>query len=140
MFNLKQFFRSFFHTDTANNAEKLIITARCLEITPHPNADRLVLVKVGTGKSEVYPVVCGAKNFKVGDVVVLALPGAHIAQNIHSKEHESFVLEKATIRGVESQGMLCAPFELGLTKVVGDGIAVLPPETPLGVDASSYLS
>lgn len=140
MLNLKQLFKTFFHTKANSDTEKLIITARCLEIAPHPNADRLVLVKVDTGKREVYPVVCGAKNFKVGDVVVLALPGAHIAQNIHSKEHESFVLEKATIRGVESQGMLCAPFELGMTKEVGDGIAVLPPETPLGVDASSYLS
>jgi phenylalanyl-tRNA synthetase beta chain len=65
-------------------------------------------------------VVCGAFNFSEGQKVVLALPGATIAQNIHSDTHESFVLEKAKIRGVESQGMICAEFELGLSKEPGD--------------------
>ncbi len=65
-------------------------------------------------KGIVEPAVCGAFNFRVDDVVVLALPGATIAQNIHSPNHESFTLDKATIRGIESQGMICAAFELGI--------------------------
>ncbi len=139
MFSLKQFFKIFQHKDAESPIEKLIITVKCLEIAPHPNADRLVLVKVTDGVKEYYPIVCGAKNFKVGDVVVLALPGASIARNIHSEAHEPFVLQKATIRGVESQGMLCALFELGLASEPGEGIAVLPTTTPLGQDALMQL-
>ncbi|HMR55606.1 MAG TPA: hypothetical protein PKD34_03385, partial [Candidatus Doudnabacteria bacterium] len=59
---------------------------------------------------------------------------ATIAQNIHSPEHESFMLSTAKIRGVESQGMICAEFELGLTNTPGDKpeIMILPPDTKLG--------
>ena len=115
----------------------LIVTARVDRIEKHPNADRLRVVSVTTGSSIVSPVVCGATNFKEGDVVALALPGATIAQNVHSEEHESFVLERAIIRGVESQGMMCAAFELGLTQVPEtkeEGILVFPVGTKLGVD------
>lgn len=118
---------------------ELIQTAKVLDIEKHPNADRLVVARVQSGVGEVYPVVCGAKNFKIGDIVVLALPGARIAQNIHSAEHEPFTLEKAKIRGVESQGMLCAEFELGLSADPGSGIAVLPLGTPIGVDPIEIL-
>lgn len=111
-----------------------IIAAKVLKIEKHHNADRLRVVSLFDGTNTIEPVVCGAFNFKEGDIVALALPGAVIAQNIHSKEHESFVLDKATIRGVESQGMICAEFELGLTKVPGDKpeIMILPPDTKLG--------
>ena len=47
-------------------------------------------------------------------MVALAMPGAEIKQNIHTDDHQPFVLGKATIRGIESQGMICAAFELGL--------------------------
>lgn len=112
-----------------------IIAARISEITKHPNADRLRVVKLTDGQREIYPVVCGAFNFKTGDIVALALPGAKIPHNIHSEAHEPFTLEKAKIRGVESQGMICAAFELGLSQEPGEGIMVLPantvPGTPL---------
>ncbi len=71
------------------------------------------------------PVVCGAFNFEAGAMVVLGLPGAKIAQNIHSETHEPFILEKVKIRGIESQGMICAAFELGLSDTPGQGIVVL---------------
>lgn len=96
-----------------------IVAARVEMIEKHPNADRLRIIHLDAGQ-KVGPVVCGAFNFKEGDMVILALPGATIAQNIHSYEHESFALGKAIIRGVESQGMICAEFELGLTKTPGD--------------------
>jgi phenylalanyl-tRNA synthetase beta chain len=109
-----------------------IIAAKVLDISKHPNADRLRLIKLDIGGIIVEPVVCGATNFNTGDIVALALPGAKIAQNIHSDTHEPFTLEKAKIRGVESQGMICAAFELGLSTAPGSGVMVLNPLTKPG--------
>ncbi len=109
-----------------------IITAKVVAIEKHPNADRLRVVKLTDGAKEYYPIVCGAFNFKEDDIVALALPGANIPKNIHSENHESFTLGTAKIRGVESQGMICAEFELGLSSEVGEGIMILPAATPLG--------
>lgn len=94
-----------------------IIAAKVLEVQKHPNADRLRIVKVDVGDRIIEPIVCGAFNFEIGDMVALALPGAKIAQNIHTGDRQGFVLEKAKIRGIESQGMICAAFELGLSDV-----------------------
>lgn len=102
-----------------------IIAAKVLDVQKHPNADRLRIVKVDVGERLIEPIVCGAFNFEAGDVVALALPGAKIAQNIHSQTHEPFILEKAKIRGIESRGMICAAFELGLADTPGEGIALL---------------
>ncbi len=115
-----------------------ILAAKVTAVEKHPNADRLRVIKLDIGRvnqarglppgtNEVYPVICGAFNFGEGDIVVLALPGAQIAQNIHSETHEPFVLGKAKIRGIESQGMICAAFELGLSKTPDDkpGIMLL---------------
>jgi phenylalanyl-tRNA synthetase beta chain len=115
-----------------NQAFPKIVTAKVLEIQKHPNADRLRIVKLDIGTEQIEPVVCGASNFNLGDMVILALPGASIPQNIHSEKHEPFILEKAKIRGVESQGMICASFELGLSLAPGEGIALLKPETKPG--------
>lgn len=109
-----------------------IIAAKVIGLDKHPNADRLRLVKLDVGNKIVEPVVCGAFNFEVGDMVALALPGAKIAQNIHNDGHEAFVLEKAKIRGIESQGMICASFELGLSDTPGEGIMVLKNEIKPG--------
>ncbi|OGE81093.1 MAG: hypothetical protein A3H72_01435 [Candidatus Doudnabacteria bacterium RIFCSPLOWO2_02_FULL_48_8] len=92
-----------------------IIAARVTKIEKHPNADRLRVVELTDGERTIAPVVCGAFNFEVGAKVALALPGAKILRNIHSAAHEPFVLQKATIRGIESQGMICSAFELGLS-------------------------
>lgn len=111
-----------------------IIAAKVVKVEKHPNADRLRVISLTDGIRTIEPIVCGAFNFDVGDMVVLALPGAKIPANIHSAEHEPFILDKATIRGVESQGMICAEFELGITGEVGDKpeIMVLPLETKPG--------
>ncbi len=117
-----------------NNPSEKIIAAKVIAVEKHPNADRLRVIKLSDGINEIYPVVCGAFNFGEGDTVVLALPGATIAQNIHSDTHESFTLGTAKIRGVESQGMICADFELGLTNVPSDKpeIMILPKEVQPG--------
>jgi phenylalanyl-tRNA synthetase beta chain len=111
-----------------------IIAAKVTKIEKHPNADRLRIISLSDGKQTIEPVVCGAFNFEEGAIVALALPGAHIARNIHSDRHEPFTLEKATIRGVESQGMICAAFEIGLSDKLEDKpeILVLPPDTEVG--------
>lgn len=125
-----EFIKNLFKTKPSNN----IIAAKVIKIEKHPNADRLRVISLTDGKRTIKPVVCGAFNFEEGDIVALALPGATIAQNIHSDTHESFVLGTAKIRGIESQGMICAEFELGLTKEIGDKpeIMILPSSTELG--------
>lgn len=126
------------HATNTVSASSLIITARVENIEKHPNADRLRVVSLTDGQQLFHPVVCGAANFAVGDIVALALPGATIPQNIHSEAHETFVLGAATIRGVESQGMICSAFELGFRdtpETREEGILVYPQGTPLGVPA-----
>lgn len=104
-----------------------IIAAKVSRIEAHPNADRLRVVYLDIGSGQEFgPVVCGAFNFEKGAMVALALPGAKIEHNIHTPEHESFVLDKAKIRGVESQGMICAAFELDLSPEPAEGIMLLP--------------
>ena len=115
-----------------------VVTAKVLDIEKHPNADRLQVVKVSTGKEVVYPIVCGAHNFSVGDIVALAQPGAYIPYNIHSESGEGFTLGTAKIRGIESQGMLCAGAELKLSEGDSEGILILSPSTPLGVDFAEH--
>ncbi len=114
-----------------------VVTAKVLTVEKHPNADRLRVVTLDAGNQIVGPVVCGAHNFDVGATVALALPGAYIPKNIHSDEHEGFVLEKAKIRDVESQGMICAGFELGLENQPGEGILHLHDGVTLGTDVTT---
>lgn len=111
-----------------------VIAAKVTKIEKHPNADRLRVISLTDGKRTIEPVVCGAFNFGVGDIVALALPGAEIARNIHSEAHEAFTLGPATIRGVESQGMICAAFELGKSDEIEDKpeIMILPANTRVG--------
>lgn len=111
-----------------------IIAAKVTAVEKHPNADRLRVITLTDGTRAIGPVVCGAFNFDVGAIVALALPGAHIAHNIHSEQHESFTLGTATIRGIESQGMICAAFEIGKSDQIGDKpeIMILPEDTKIG--------
>lgn len=120
--------------DRSNMTFKNIVAAKVLEWQKHPNADRLRVVKLDLGDRIVDPVVCGAHNFEAGDIVALALEGAEIPQNIHTDTHEPFILEKATIRGIQSQGMICAAFELGLSDSTEGGIMILKPDTTLGAE------
>ncbi|MCL5666715.1 MAG: hypothetical protein M1383_03015 [Patescibacteria group bacterium] len=109
-----------------------IVAAKVVDIQKHPNADRLRVVRVNVGDKIIEPVVCGAFNFEIGDTVALALPGAEIKQDIHSEDHQPFKLQKAKIRGIESQGMVCAAFELGLSKEPEQGIMVLKSDVKPG--------
>ena len=101
-----------------------ILTARVVEVSQHPDADRLVLVRIDAGGEE-RSVVCGARNFAPGDVVPWAAPGAKLPGGIE--------IGRRKVRGAWSDGMLASARELG---VFDDhsGILVLPPDTPVGVD------
>ncbi len=109
-------------------------------VRQHPNADRLRLCTVTTGSeadgnAPDMEVVCGAPNVAQGQKICFARIGAYL-YNAHSGKHET--LAAASIRGVESQGMICSELELGL----GDdhsGIIVLPDDAPLGESLSDYL-
>jgi len=100
-------------------AEKLadFSVARVLEAQQHPNADKLKVCKVDTGREEVQ-VVCGAPNAKAGMLGVFAPPGAYIPGI-------DLTLSKTKIRGVESSGMLCSERELQLSDE-HEGIIELP--------------
>jgi phenylalanyl-tRNA synthetase beta chain len=101
-----------------------VLTARVLEVSSHPDADRLVLVRIDAG-GEDRSVVCGARNFAPGDVVPWAAPGAKLPGGIE--------VGRRKVRGAWSDGMLASARELG---VFDDhsGILVLPPDTPIGAD------
>lgn len=84
-----------------------VIVAEILEIKKHPNADKLQLATVDYGKGKL-EVVCGAPNIEIGQKVPLALVGTKLPNGMEMKE--------VSIRGVKSNGMLCAADELGLGK------------------------
>lgn len=104
-----------------------VVAAQILESVQHPNADRLSVCKVNDGSGTLRQIVCGAKNYKVGDKVPLAQPGAVMPGD--------FKIKVGKLRGVESEGMMCSSKELGLGEGA-DGLLILPPETAIGTPLS----
>ncbi|MFO0996927.1 MAG: phenylalanine--tRNA ligase subunit beta [Alphaproteobacteria bacterium] len=101
-----------------------------IEAKRHPNADRLSVCRVDTGKGEVQ-VVCGAPNARTGMKGVFAAAGSFIPGT-------GLALKASTIRGVESQGMLCSEREMGLSEE-HDGIIELPEDAPVGTPFAKIL-
>jgi phenylalanyl-tRNA synthetase beta chain len=102
-----------------------VVVARVLGVRDHPDSDKLCLAVVEDG-SVRRELVVGVRNMKPGDLVPLAGPGATVPALPEP-------LSARKIRGVVSEGMLCSPWELGISPA-HTGILVLPPETPLGAD------
>jgi len=100
-----------------------VVCGEVKECTRHPNADKLSVCQVYDGLAQLQ-VVCGAPNVKAGQKVLLARVGAVLPGN--------FSIKPSKIRGVDSQGMLCAEDELGLG-THHDGIMVLPEDTQPGI-------
>ncbi len=96
----------------------------------HPNADRLRVCMVETGQGEPVQVVCGAPNARTGMKSVFSPPGTFIPG-------KGITLGIGTIRGVESRGMLCSAFELGLSED-HEGIIDLPGDAPVGVGYAEW--
>jgi len=99
----------------------------------HPDADKLKLTTVNIGATENLQIVCGAPNVAVGQKVVVATIGT----TIYPVAGEPMTMKKAKIRGVESQGMICAEDEIGLGESHA-GIMILPAGTKVGMSAAEY--
>lgn len=110
------------YTDLGKKYEPFII-AEIQEAEKHPNADKLRVCKVNTGK-EVLQIVCGAPNARAGIKVILAPVGANIPNG-------NFQIKKSKIRDVESNGMLCSAEELDLG-TDSDGIVELSADAKIG--------
>lgn len=110
-----------------------VVTGQVLEVTQHPNADKLKLTTVNIGASDPLKIVCGAANVAAGQKVLVATVGS----TIHPSSGPPMTLKAAKIRGEESHGMICAEDEIGLG-TSHDGIFVLPPEIGVGIQASNY--
>ncbi len=114
------------------NIDNLVIgeVKTCID---HPDSDHLHVCTVDVG-TDIRQIVCGAPNVKAGIKVIVALPGAKLPKA---------EIKKGSIRGIESNGMICALCELGLEEEneenYNKGIHVLPDNAPVGEDAFTYL-
>jgi len=104
------------------NFDKVVV-AQIQQSKPHPNADRLTVCIVDDGSGRTRQIVCGAKNYAVGDKVPLALPGAELPGGLSIRESK--------LRGVDSEGMLCSAKELGTAEDAA-GLLILSPEARIG--------
>jgi phenylalanyl-tRNA synthetase beta chain len=111
-------------------ALKGFVVAEVLAASPHPNADKLRVCTVETGRGQVQ-IVCGAPNARAGMKCVFAAPGTRIPGL-------GVTLKAAAIRGVDSAGMLLSEREVGLSDA-HEGIIELPADTPVGAPAAEAL-
>ncbi len=107
-------------------ASPLLVVGEVVEKTPHPDSDHMSVCKVDVGDGTLRQIVCGATNFEAGDRVPVAMIGCEMP--------EGFTIKKAKLRGVESEGMLCAADEIGLGGE-HSGLLILTdnPEAKIGV-------
>ena len=101
-----------------------IVVAKVLDLRPHPDADRIQIVDVDAGDGEALQICCGAFNMAVGDTVPLATIGATMPGGME--------IARRKMRGEWSNGMLCAPDEIGLGTDHA-GILILPADLQAGV-------
>lgn len=129
-------------TEAGINVEKVItnhidhlVIGKVVTCVDHPDSDHLHLCQVDVGNDELQQIVCGAPNVREGLKVIVALPGAVLPGD--------FVIKASKIRGVESNGMICALYELGLEEKTDEsyarGIEELSDDAPIGKDPLVYL-
>ena len=99
----------------------LVVVGEIKSFEKHPKADRLSVCQVDVGDGSIRQIVCGAKNFKAGDRVPVALPGTVMPGG--------FEIKVSKLRDVDSAGMMCSSEELGLGKGE-DGLLILTPRQP----------
>jgi phenylalanyl-tRNA synthetase beta chain len=105
-----------------------LVVGEVLELVQHPNADKLKLTKVAVGGDRPLHIVCGASNVAVGQKVVVA----QIGTTIYPKAGAPITMKLAKIRGEESEGMICAEDEIGLSEDHA-GIMVLDAAMKVGI-------
>ena len=113
-----------------------VVTGRIEKLTKHPDSDHLQICQMNVGEKELVQIITGAQNVAEGQVVPVAMVGAHLPNGLHIK--------KGKLRGLPSNGMLCSAGELHLdltklTEEEKDGIYILPEGTPVGVPAKDVL-
>lgn len=116
-----------------------IFVAQLVQALPHPNADRLKIVRVDYGHGAPVEMVTGAPNINPGDSgqkVVLALEGSRLYDG-HKDGRVLMTLKKSKIRGVESSSMVCSEKELGISEE-HEGIILLPDDAPVGLPLAEY--
>ncbi len=113
---------------------KGLVIGKVLTCEPHPNSDHLHITTVDLGHGEPQTIVCGAPNVAAGQTVVVATLGTILYDG-----DKEFQIKKSKIRGVESNGMICAEDEIGLGDS-HDGIMVLPDSVAAGTPAASYFN
>ncbi len=111
-------------------AFKPFVIAKVVSAEQHPNADKLRVLMVDTGKGDPIQVVCGAPNARAGLIGAFAAPGTYVPGI-------DVTLAVGTIRGVESRGMMCSEKELEISDN-HDGIIDLPADAPVGQSYASY--
>ncbi len=108
-----------------------VVIGEVTRVVPHPNADKLTVCEVEVGAGEILSVVCGAPNVAQGIKAPCALVGAVLPDGAE--------IGATTLRGVQSQGMLCSARELGLSEDHA-GLLLLDADAPLGGDLRDYLA
>lgn len=108
-----------------------LVVAQILSSEKHPDAEKLSVCQVDDGSGKVRQIVCGAKNYQVGDKVPLALPGCVLG----SGDGKTFEIKEGKLRGVDSLGMMCSAKELGLA-ADADGLLILSPDLKPGTPMS----
>lgn len=111
-----------------------VIIGQVLEVVKHPDADRLKITTVDIGLNETLQIVCGAPNVEANQKVLVATVGSTIYPTGASEELK---IKKSKIRGIESNGMICAEDELGLGES-HEGILILPDLANVGTHAADY--
>lgn len=110
-----------------------VVVGEVLTCEKHPDADKLKVTTVTIGVGEPLQIVCGAPNVAAGQKVIVATVGC----TLYPTPEEPFKIKSSKIRGVESNGMLCAEDELGLGKSHA-GILVLDDAVAIGTSAAAY--
>lgn len=113
---------------------KGLIVGHVVSAQKHPDADKLKLTKVDVGNNQILEIVCGAPNVEEGQKVVVAIVGV----TIYPSNAEPFTIKKAKIRGVESNGMICAEDEIGLGSN-HSGIMILDEKCIVGKNITEYI-
>lgn len=109
-----------------------LVVGEVLTCEPHPNSDHMHVTTVNLGQGEPVQIVCGAANVAAGQKVIVATLGTKLYDG-----DECFTIKKSKLRGVESNGMICAEDEIGVG-TSHDGIIVLPADTVPGTLAKDY--
>ena len=113
-----------------------VLVGKVLKVEKHPNADKLKVCQVDVGGAQPLGIVCGAPNVAAGMKVPCALVGARLPG---TSPDQPFEIKAATMRGVESRGMLCSARELGLSED-HSGLLKLHEDAPIGRDVREVLA